>query len=95
MHSPLGDIWNHLVMYENGSAVDTVLVGGEVVLRGGRCTMINEDDIYAEANEFAQQDREGNAPFLAVTRGERSVFQGLILEALQENIPVNRFARLT
>jgi cytosine/adenosine deaminase-related metal-dependent hydrolase len=94
-HRPLGDIWNHLVMYETGHAVDTVLVGGEIVLRHGRCTLIDEDEVYAEAAEFAARDQVENAPYLAETRGERPVFQPLILEILQKDTAINRFARLT
>ena len=94
-HCPLGDIWNHLVMYESGQAVDTVLVAGEIVLRHGRCTKINEDDVYEEGDEFAARDYADNAPHVAVARGERPAFQSLILEILQQDTGLNRFARLT
>jgi cytosine/adenosine deaminase-related metal-dependent hydrolase len=93
-YRPLGDIWNHLVMYETGEGVDTVLVGGEIVLRHGRCTRVNEDDLLAEAEELAAADRAANEPYLAKTRAERGVFQKLILKALQTSISIDRFARL-
>jgi len=93
-HRPLGDIWNHLVMYETGENVDTVPVGGEVVFRNGRCTRINEDDLLAEAEELAAADQAANEPFRAKTRAERGVFQSLILKALQQSIALNRLARL-
>jgi 5-methylthioadenosine/S-adenosylhomocysteine deaminase len=95
IHRPMGDIWNHLVMYESGHAVDTVLVGGEIVLRDGRCTRLDEDGIYAEAAEWAARDHAENAPYLAETRSERSAFQPLILEILQRDTAINRFAHLT
>jgi 5-methylthioadenosine/S-adenosylhomocysteine deaminase len=95
MHCPMGDIWNHLVMYETGHAVDTVLVDGEVVLKDGRCTRIDEDDIYEQAAAFAARDHAENAPYLAVTRGERPAFQSLITEILKQDTSINRFARLT
>ncbi|MDB5409944.1 MAG: Amidohydrolase [Rhodospirillales bacterium] len=94
-HRPLGNIWNHLVMYESGQAVDTVFVGGDMVLKRGRCTKINEDDVYAEAAEMAAKDDADNEQYLAVTRAERPVFQPLITEALGSDTTVNRFARLT
>ena len=94
-HCPLGDIWNHLVMYETGQAVDTVFIDGEVVLKGGRCTMIDEDDVYEQASEFAARDHAENAPYLATTRGERPAFQSLITEILKQDTSINRFARLT
>jgi cytosine/adenosine deaminase-related metal-dependent hydrolase len=94
VHRPLGDIWNHLVMYETGESVDTVLVGGDVVLRHGRCTKVNEDDLFAEAEELALADRTANEPFLAKLRAERDLFQALIVQALRQEIPIDRFAHL-
>jgi 5-methylthioadenosine/S-adenosylhomocysteine deaminase len=93
-HCPLGDIWNHLVMYESGQAVDTVLVAGEPVLRNGRCTRINEDEVYGAAGPLAARDHSDNGPNLAQAHGERSAFQPLILEALRQDISFDRFAHL-
>jgi 5-methylthioadenosine/S-adenosylhomocysteine deaminase len=94
-YRPLGDIWNHLVMYETGASVDTVLVAGEIVVRHGRCTRVNEDDLLAEADELSAADASANAQPLATTRAERAAFQPLIHEALLRSTPVERFARLT
>ena len=52
-YRPLGDLWTHLVMYETGAGVDTVIVGGEIVVRDGRCTWLNEADLLAEADALA------------------------------------------
>jgi 5-methylthioadenosine/S-adenosylhomocysteine deaminase len=93
-YRPLGDIWNHLVMYETGASVDTVLVAGEIVVRNGRCTRLNEDDLLAEADELAAHDHSANAESLAATRAERPAFQPLIHEALQRPSAVDRFAHL-
>ncbi|MDF2114293.1 amidohydrolase family protein [Roseiarcaceae bacterium H3SJ34-1] len=94
-HQPLGNIWNHLVMYENGHSVDTVFVDGEMVLKAGRCTRINEDEVYAAAAEFARKDDAANRQYLDLARAERAIFQPLITEALQREAPVNRFAQLS
>jgi cytosine/adenosine deaminase-related metal-dependent hydrolase len=94
MHCPLGDIWNHLVMYESGQGIDTVFVAGEPVLRRGRCTRIDEDEVYATADALAARERADSAPSLERAHAERSVFQPLILEMLQQNTTLNRFARL-
>jgi 5-methylthioadenosine/S-adenosylhomocysteine deaminase len=95
MHHPMGDIWNHLVMYESGRAVDTVFVAGELALRNGRCTQVNEADIYAVAEELAARDHSDNASHLARAFCERHAYQSLILEVLQQDTTPNRFARLT
>jgi cytosine/adenosine deaminase-related metal-dependent hydrolase len=93
-HCPLGDIWNHLVMYESGHAVDTVFVAGEPVLRRGRCTQINEDEVYAAADVLAAREQAANAPHLTSMSDERSVFRPLILEILQRPGTPDRFAHL-
>jgi cytosine/adenosine deaminase-related metal-dependent hydrolase len=92
---PCGDLWNHLVLYAAGSAVDTVLVGGDVVVRKGRCVTVNEDDLMAEADALARQDETANQASFAEVRAERPAFQKLILEALARPAPVDRFAHLT
>lgn len=94
-HRPRGDLWNHLVMYETGANVDTVLVGGEIVVRQGRCTRVNEADLLAEADELSARYQAANAEHLAVPAAERAAFQPLILEALRRPAPVDRFARLS
>jgi 5-methylthioadenosine/S-adenosylhomocysteine deaminase len=93
-YRPLGDIWNHLVMYETGASVDTVLVAGEIVVRNGRCTRLNEDDLMAEADDLSAHDHSANAASLAATRTERAAFQPLIHEALRRPTAVDRFAHL-
>jgi cytosine/adenosine deaminase-related metal-dependent hydrolase len=45
---PLHDPANHLVYCETGREVETVLVGGRVVVEGGRLTTVNAGDVYAE-----------------------------------------------
>lgn len=93
-YHPLGDIWTQLVMYESGASVDTVLVGGEIVVRHGKCTRVNEADLLAEADELSKAYQAANAEFLAVAQAERQVFQPLVTEALQRSHSVDRFAHL-
>lgn len=45
---PLNDIRKHLVYCENGGSIETVMVNGEIVLRDGRLTRIDEDAILDE-----------------------------------------------
>ena len=55
MFTPLvpGDrahLYSHLVYAANGSAVDTTIVDGRVLMRGRRLLTMDEDRILAEAN---------------------------------------------
>jgi 5-methylthioadenosine/S-adenosylhomocysteine deaminase len=59
-YSPLNDAIGQIVFCENGSNVDTVIVNGEIVVQGGRCTKVNEKEVL----ELAIQARERLAPAL-------------------------------
>ena len=48
---PLNDVDKHLVFSENGSSIDLVMVAGEVVMRDGTLTGIDEAAILAEIRE--------------------------------------------
>jgi len=95
VYKPMGDIWNHLVMFETGESVDTVFVAGEICLSGGRCTRFNEEDVYDAAAELAARSNVDSVQSLTVTHGERCAFQPLITEALGRDLDINRFASLT
>jgi len=64
---PLADPVNALVYAETGASVDTVLVGGRVVVEGGRVTTVDEARIYARAQEAAERQHRasGGARVLA------------------------------
>jgi guanine deaminase len=58
---PVNDLPSQLVFAEDGRAVDTVIVGGEVVLQGGRSTRVDEDRVYREAQAAIDRVRASNA----------------------------------
>jgi 5-methylthioadenosine/S-adenosylhomocysteine deaminase len=95
VYRPMGDLLNHLVMFETGSSVDTVLVNGEVVVRHGRCTRINEEEVLAAADEAAEHNHATNIGSVEAGRTECQAFEPLIVEALKRNAPINRFAALS
>ncbi len=43
---PLNDVQAQLVFCEHGASVDTVMVGGEIMVAGGKLLHVNERDIY-------------------------------------------------
>ena len=53
--TPLNDVISQLVFCENGSSVDTVIVDGEVVVEGGRCTRIDEKEVLQLATRARQR----------------------------------------
>ena len=52
---PLNDPSVHLVHAENGSSVRDVIVGGEIVVRDGELTRINEAEVMAEIHARAPE----------------------------------------
>jgi guanine deaminase len=63
--APLLDPVRQLVLGESGSAVDTVLVAGRVLLRHGRCTTLDETALWQEAQAAAEQRLRDNAGVMA------------------------------
>ena len=50
--NPLTDLACRLVYFENGSSVDTVIVGGKIVVQKGKLLTIDEEAILQEAREI-------------------------------------------
>ncbi|MBI4525224.1 MAG: amidohydrolase [Deltaproteobacteria bacterium] len=53
--TPLNDVTNQLVLCENGSSVDTVIVSGEIVVEGGRIARMDEQEILHLANRARER----------------------------------------
>lgn len=49
--TPMNDLRNHLVYCENGSSIETVMVNGDVVVKDGKLTRVNEADLLGELRE--------------------------------------------
>ena len=50
--TPLHDIKKHLVYCENGRSVETVIIGGEIVMHEGKLLTVNEAKILEEITEL-------------------------------------------
>lgn len=64
---PLNDGVRQLVMSESGSAIDMVMIAGELVTKDGRCVAVDEDAIWQEAGEFAGRHNIGVNEVVAAT----------------------------
>jgi cytosine/adenosine deaminase-related metal-dependent hydrolase len=72
--TPVNDPLQQMVFAETGSAVDTVLVGGEVVVAGGKVTAFDADAIIAEAKPMLTAIRTRNADLTAFARKMADIF---------------------
>ena len=71
--SPRSDVLGSLVYVETGASVDTVLVGGRVLLRGGRVLTVDEDTLRARAQAAADGLRNAERGGLRARRRPRAV----------------------
>ena len=65
---PRNNIMNSLVYAETGVDVDKVLVGGRLVVDGGKVLTVNEEDIYEQAQVAVERLMKQNKKLFALAR---------------------------
>jgi 5-methylthioadenosine/S-adenosylhomocysteine deaminase len=60
-YTPLGNLAHQVVFGENGAAVDSVLIDGQLVMDRGRMTTVDEAKLHRDADAAAERLREANA----------------------------------
>ena len=92
IHRPMGDVWNHMLYYENGSSVEHVLVDGRRVIGDGRVLLFNEEAILAEGEELVAKARE--------TAGQNDIavqypgYRDMVVEIMRGADSVERLAKI-
>lgn len=81
-----------LVYVETGAAVDTVLVDGRVVVRGGRVLTVDEDRLRARAQEAADRIRAKNASAWTFAAEMAPYLSTACRAVAAAPYPVNRYA---
>jgi 5-methylthioadenosine/S-adenosylhomocysteine deaminase len=66
--TPLNDAAQQFVFGERGGSVDTVIVDGRVVLRGGRSTLADETAILAATRNILGKAQARNGAIAAIAR---------------------------
>jgi guanine deaminase len=89
---PLADPVKALVYAETGAAVDTVVVDGRVVVERGRVTTVDEDRIYARAQEAADRQRGQSAQAWALAERLAPYVAAACRSAVTAPLSINRFA---
>ena len=65
--TPLNDIKNHIVYCENGSHIRNVMIGGDMVLKNGEFTTIDERAVLAELREMHSEFMENYRKILPLS----------------------------
>jgi 5-methylthioadenosine/S-adenosylhomocysteine deaminase len=89
---PLADPVNALVYAETGASVDTVLVGGRVVVEGGRVTTVDEARIYARAKEAAERQHRASGDARALAGRLAPFVAAACRAAVATPLPFDRYA---
>jgi guanine deaminase len=89
---PMSDVLGSLVYAETGTAVDTVLVAGRVVLQGGRVLGVDEDRLRARAQEAADRLRARNVDAFALAAEIAPYLSAACRAAAAAPCAVNRYA---
>jgi len=88
---PLNHATRQLVFCETGGGVDTVLVGGRVVVQGGRVLTVDEAELKRKAQMAADRVREQNRGEWALA-DRLAPIVGRVCRALaREPYPLNRY----
>lgn len=89
---PLNDAANALVYCETGADVDTVLVGGRVVVKEGRVTTVDESAIRSRAAEAAERLRTTAERRLGLARAIEPFLRAACATCASVSYPLNRYA---
>lgn len=87
---PEGGLSCQLVYGESGANVDTVFVAGRKVLAGGRSTLVNEEELCAEAAEIAVRLRRDAAPRFEAAARQVPYLRRMYLREMERTWPEKR-----
>jgi 5-methylthioadenosine/S-adenosylhomocysteine deaminase len=90
--TPLNDLRNHLVYCENGGSLALVMVNGEIVLRDGRITTIDEAVLLAEVRELVPAYLAEHAGIERRNRVFEPYFAEIHRRATLQDVGMDRYA---
>jgi 5-methylthioadenosine/S-adenosylhomocysteine deaminase len=89
---PRHDIVTQIVFTENGAAVDSVMIGGRLVLDRGRLLTIDEAKLRKDVEAAAERLAAINAPMRTFTKGLNDIVGRFCLGLAREPYHVHRLA---
>jgi cytosine/adenosine deaminase-related metal-dependent hydrolase len=90
--TPVNDIAQHLVYVENGESITEVWVNGQVVMRDGRCLLIDEEAVLDEIRELGGEYLQRFAKVEDINRVFEPYFRDIYRRCCQEPMGINRFS---
>ncbi|WP_197378725.1 amidohydrolase family protein [Mycolicibacterium mengxianglii] len=90
--TPVNDIAQHLVYVENGESITEVWVNGQVVVRDGRCLLIDEDAVLEEIRELGGEYLKKFAKVEDLNRVFEPYIRDIYQRCCGESMGINRFS---
>jgi 5-methylthioadenosine/S-adenosylhomocysteine deaminase len=93
--TPRNDILNHLVYCENGSSIETVMVNGEIVVKNGELTKIDEAALLAELRDLMPEFNAYHAGVEAKNQALEPYFDAVHRRCNQVDLGIHRLVGLS
>lgn len=90
--TPVNDVAQHLVYVENGDSISEVWVDGRVVVRDGRCLLIDEEAVLDEVRALGGDYLERFAKVEEINRVFEPHLREIYRRCCAEPIGINRFS---
>jgi guanine deaminase len=88
---PLNDVTNQIVNAEDGTGVDSVMIGGRMIVEGGRFTTVDYDSLAAKAEQAMERMRGLNADAVEIANRLEPVVGSFCIALGSQPYHVHRF----
>jgi 5-methylthioadenosine/S-adenosylhomocysteine deaminase len=90
--TPLNDLRNHVVYCENGASITTVIVNGEVVVKDGALTRVNETALLDELRSYLPEFQKHHTQVEALNREFEPYFAQIHRRCCEQDVGINRYS---
>jgi 5-methylthioadenosine/S-adenosylhomocysteine deaminase len=90
--TPLNDPRNHIVYCENGTSVTTVVVNGEIVVKDGKLTRVDEDALLDELRSSLPEFQKHHSHVESLNREFEPYFAKIHRRCCEQDVGINRYS---
>jgi 5-methylthioadenosine/S-adenosylhomocysteine deaminase len=90
--TPLNDLRNHLVYCENGTSITTVIVDGEIVVKDGALTRVDETALLEELRSYLPEFQKHHSQVEAINREFEPYFAQIHRRCCEQDVGINRYS---
>jgi len=90
--TPLHNIKNHLVYCENGRSVESVIIGGKLVMHNGKLLTVNEEEILGEIHDLMPDFKKKFQNTIKENERLFPYIDEIYWRCMKQNVGLNRFS---